>query len=260
MREVIIRRFCAHCYRHGKRTELAPGDSEYTIVVNEFGAKTDLCDGCAHTVLVPLLEMMSAGEDLSALSRQDWALLGGVFPRTAAIRKLNGPASIKPATAEPATAEPATAEPATAGPAVAFEPAAAQLVPGMAADQAKPADEAEPARGEVKPAKATPRGKTTPGRSAGRSRAAADRSHVCQGCGQTFTRAANLAIHVNRFGTGAHQRPARRGAALIAAPAPQHPAPQHPAQDAAPQDPAQETASAPAQQAPAAPAGEDSSG
>ncbi|HZM84690.1 MAG TPA: hypothetical protein VFC19_53900 [Candidatus Limnocylindrales bacterium] len=257
MREVIIRRFCAHCYRHGRRTELASGHSEYRIVVNEFGATTDLCDDCAHTVLVPLLEMMSAGEDLTALSRHDWAQLGSVFPRTAAIRKLNGPASIKPAAAQPAAPEPAAPQPAS-------EPAAAQLVLGGTGDIGGTGD----AGGGVEPAKAkpprktAPDGKTVPGRRTvpGRSKAAADKSHVCQGCGQTFTRAANLAIHVNRFGTQPHRRPTRRGAALIADPAPQDAAPQDGVQqDAAQQDGVQKTASAPAQQAPTAPTSSEDS-
>jgi hypothetical protein len=244
VREVVIRRFCANCYRQGKRTELAPGHSEYTIVVNEFGAKTDLCDDCAHTVLVPLLEMMSAGEDLSALSRQEWAQLGSVFPRTAAIRKLNGPASIKPATPEPA----------------ASPPAAAQLVPGVAGDAVEPGDAAGSVD-EVKPAKAKPRRKTALRKKAGpgRSKATAGKAHVCEGCGQTFTRAANLAIHMDHFGAQPHPRPTRRGAALIVDTAQQDAAPETPAAaQQAPPDAAQEAAVAAALQTPTTSASEDS--
>jgi hypothetical protein len=270
VREVIIRRFCAACYRHGRRTELAAGHSEYSIVVNEFGAKTDLCDHCAQSVLVPLLEMMSAGEDLAALSRQDWAQLGSVFPRAAAIRKLNGPPSIKPATSAPA-GTPATSAPArvpgagvSAGVSGAGVPAG---VSGAGVPAAGDTGNAADPGGGVKPVKAKPRTKTPPGRSttaagkpkaaagrataaaAGRAaagRAAAGKSHICQGCGQTFTRAANLAIHVDHFGTGPHSRPARRGAALIADTTQQPPAQQD---DPAQQDPVQQDD--PAQQDPA---------
>jgi hypothetical protein len=72
--------------------------------------------------------------------------------------------------------------------------------------------------------------------------------NVCPGCGQTFTRAANLAIHVNHFGTGPHQRPVRRGAAVVS---------DATAQTGTPQDATQERASIPAQQEHATSANEE---
>lgn len=108
MRRIV--RYCASCDLRGVRTELRDDEPDVTIVIDRYGAHTDLCSQCQATLLGPVLEVMATGIGLAELALSDWAKLGGQLPTNRAvrsIRKLGGDAA--PVSAMPGS--PATAAP-----------------------------------------------------------------------------------------------------------------------------------------------------
>jgi hypothetical protein len=86
MRRIV--RYCANCDLQGVRTELGDDEPDVTIIIDRYGAHTDLCGQCQATLLGPVLQVMATGIGLAELTLTDWAKLGGQVPSTRSIRSL----------------------------------------------------------------------------------------------------------------------------------------------------------------------------
>lgn len=85
MRQIV--RFCAGCHQQGVRTELSETEPDVTIIVDRYGAHTDLCTACHDRLLGPVLEIMATGLGLDEMPLADWSKLGQQLPTTRTLRR-----------------------------------------------------------------------------------------------------------------------------------------------------------------------------